>query len=527
MAAPNRFAIRLKAPDVTASNGNHIDANPQDFQVKIQTSQSATFGFMKEHDLPVIDRLLRRMESSPGFAGLGASVQTITRLTNSDDAETREIAAVILRDAALTGKLLRIANSSRYGQGGRNISTINQAIAILGLKTVKSVALSLALLDALSNKPQSRQLQAEIVAAYFCGALSFEITRLNAPRFNAQEAQVCGLLQNLGRMMTLYYLYDDIERIRGLQIGKNMAEEAAAAEVLGAGFEEISAAIVQHWSLPEVLQESLVPIIGEAPPLVPATALGWNQCCTSFARRAMDSVFRLPEEQGRIELASTIDFFRGALSLKESEVHEWMIDKVLEETDALLEEMSFPCRVEDARKLLREVNERVQDAAFAQKAPALGGDELAGKTQAEIIQHALRLIHDEYGFDLTLLCLPDGDSELRAIAGVGRDVDRISAAFHCRGAAPDIFRLVIAKTADMYIADASSPSVARFIPNWYLEEVGARSFLLASLVSEGQCVGLLYGGYAEVRPALIKQNLKECRERLIKALVSNNVAENQ
>ena len=104
----------------------------------MQPTQSATFGFMKEHDLPVIDRLLQRMENSPGFAGLGASVQAITRLTNSDDAETREIAAVILRDAALTGKLLRIANSSRYGQGGRNISTINQAIAILGLKTVKS-----------------------------------------------------------------------------------------------------------------------------------------------------------------------------------------------------------------------------------------------------------------------------------------------------------------------------------------------------------------------------------------------------
>lgn len=527
MAAQNRFTIQRKVPDVAASNGNPSDANSKDFQVKMQPTQSATFGFMKEHDLPVIDRLLQRMESSPGFAGLGASVQTITRLTNSDDAETREIAAVILRDAALTGKLLRIANSSRYGQGGRNISTINQAIAILGLKTVKSVALSLALLDALSNKPQSRQLQAEIVAAYFCGALSFEITRLNAPRFNAQEAQVCGLLQNLGRMMALYYLYDDIERIRGLQIGKNMAEEAAAAEVMGTGFAEISAAIAQHWSLPEVLQESLAPIIGEEPPPVPATALGWNQCCTSFARRTMDSVFRLPEEQGRIELARAIDFFRGALSLKESEVHEWMIDKVLEETGVLLEEMSFPCRVEDARKLLCEANGRVRDATAEQEAPAQGGDELAKKTQAETTQQVLRLIHDEYGFDLTLLCLPDGTSELRAIAGVGRDADQISSAFHCRGAAPDIFRLVTAKQADMYIADAKSPSVARFIPNWYLEEVGARSFLLASLVSEGQCLGLLYGGYAEARPALVKQNLKEWRERLTKALVNNNVAENQ
>ena len=97
-----------------------------------------------------IARLLERMDSSAGFAGLGASIQTISALSDESEGDTRTITAAILRDAALTSKLLRISNSSRNARGGRNVSTIDQALMVLGLNTVKSVALSLALLGSAS-----------------------------------------------------------------------------------------------------------------------------------------------------------------------------------------------------------------------------------------------------------------------------------------------------------------------------------------------------------------------------------------
>lgn len=195
-------------------------------------------------------RLLERMDNSPGFAGLGASVQTISALGDDNDGDTRKITTAILRDAALTSKLLRISNSSRNARGGRNVSSIDQALMVLGINTVKSVALSLALLGSLSHKSQSNQLHAEIVAAYFCGMLACAITRLYGPRFSAQEAQVCGLMQNLGRMMATYYLYEDIERSRALAAEKNIAEDDAVTQTLGVSFEQIGAAISRHWCLP-------------------------------------------------------------------------------------------------------------------------------------------------------------------------------------------------------------------------------------------------------------------------------------
>lgn len=474
---------------------------------------------MENQQHPVIAKLLRRMDDSPGFAGLGASIQTIVQLSDDEDCDNHAITAAILRDAALTAKLLRFANSSR--RGGRNVSTIDQAIAILGLNTVKSVALSLALLNSLSNKPQSEVLYAEIVSSYFCGILAAHLTHLNAPRFNAQEAQVCGLMQNLGRMMATYFLYDEIERIHLVQAEKNLPEEEAVLETFGLGFDDIGAAIAEYWNLPDVLQQSLAPKVNKIPPRPSPTAIGWQQMCSLFTRRITDTLFRLPENRERIEVGQHIEFFRHALLLREHDCLE-LIAKALEETDHTLADMAFPCHVEQARALLRKSSEKVMDMLSAQDRLTRKADKEDDNTPIEIIQQAIRLIHDANGFDRTLLCVPEGSASLLAIVGVGRNAAQITGKFRCHGQKPDIFRIVMSKKMDLSVADVGNPAYAKFIPDWYTEHFNARSFVLLSLVADGQFLGMIYGDYAVVRPVAIKElaqgRMKEWRDLLLSAL---------
>lgn len=476
---------------------------------------------MEDSDTSVTAKLLRTMDNSPGFAGLGSSIETISRLGDDVDAGPREITATILRDAALTAKLLRIANSSRNARGGRNISTIDQALVILGLNTVKSVALSLALLGSLSRKPQSNLLHAEIVAAYFCGALAAEITRCNGARYSAQEAQVCGLLQNLGRMMATYYLYDGIERGRAIQAERNVAENDAVMLALGTSFEAIGAAIAAHWCLPDVIQNSLAPDIGQAPPRTAANAAAWHQFCSTFCRRVTDALFRLPENRERIEVNNHIEFFRGALRLKDGEVWEW-VDKCLADTDALLGEMSFPCNVAQARNLLRKGSERVLDVLSSDDSLTKDKNRIDGRTPVEIIQNVLHLIHDNYGFDRTLLCLPDSSSGLIAIAGVGKNASQVTAKFRCGGPKPDLFRVIMARKQDIFIADTTAPAYAKLLPPWYVDLVGARSFVILPLLSGEKLLGLIYGDYEATQSAspteLAEGRMRDWREQLIQAL---------
>lgn len=444
----------------------------------------------------VVARLIATMDASPGFAGLGNSINTISSLSDDGDGG-REITTAILRDAALTAKLLRLANSSYHSRGGRNVSTVDQAIVLLGLKTVKAVALSLALVDSLSSRPQSNLLQAEIVASYFCGALAAEITRLNAPRFNPQEAQVCGLLQNLGRMMVLYYQYEEVEKSRALQLEENIGEDEAILRTLGMSYGDVTAAIARHWDLPYIIQQSLGAVAGKTPPrAVPANAVGWHQVCSAFAQRVTDLLFRLPENREKMEQAAAIEFYRLALQLREDEARE-SIDRCLEETGTMLSAIAFPCTLDGARNLLRKTSERALDILSAQDRLAKENDRAQGKTPIETIHYALRLLHDHYGFDRTLLCLPDGSSGLVAIAGVGRNIGQVTSRFRCQGAKPDIFRVAMGKEMDVFLADVTNPTYARLIPDWYRELIGARSLLLLSLVHEKRFLGLVYGDYQD------------------------------
>lgn len=469
----------------------------------------------------IVDSLLKKMDACQGFASLGGAVQTISNLVDNDG-DNKDIVAAILRDPALTSKLLNIANSSRYARGAGNISTIDQVLAILGLNTVKSVALSLALLDSLSNKPQSNQLYAEIVAGFFSGSLAAEITRKFGSSYSVQEAQICGLMQNLGRMMSTFYLYEDIERSRNFQIEKNLAENEAVKQILGVSFEDIGAAIAHHWGLPASLQGSLAPdTVQFAPTQAAANAMAWHQLCSLFCRRVTEVLFRLPENREKIEVPKCIDFFQKALRLNGKDVLE-LIEKSLPETDAILAEMTFPSNVEDARNLLRKASERSTDMLSAQDSLVQENKD-GGLTPIELVKQLMRLIHGHCNFDCTLICLPAG-SGLTAIAGIGRNAGQLTTKFRSGGVKKDIFQVVMERKADTFVPDVTLPTYVNLIPSWYNEVVGAKSFVMLTLVNEGKLIGLIYGDYSKPHtsaPAELRdEKMAEWRTKLIQTLKS-------
>lgn len=477
-------------------------------------------GKVAEKNQPlIVEKLLAKMDVSPGFAGLGGTVQAITRLVDNDGSN-HAIVTAILRDPALTATLLHVANSSHNhnARGGGNVSTIDQVLPVLGLNMVKSVALSLALLNSLSNKPQSNQLHAEIVAGFFCGSLAAEITRYYGPAYSVQEAQVCGLMQNLGRMMSLFYLYEDIARSRKLQTDKNITENEAVKQTLGVSFEDIGAAIARHWDLPDVLENSLAPDTVEETPSPSANALAWHKLCSLFCRRITEALFRLPESREKIEISKCIDFFQPSLNLKSKDVPE-LIEECLRVTDATLASMAFPGNVEDARQLLRKSSERATDMLSAKDSLV---KKEKGQTPIEVAKHLMRLIHDHCGFDCTLICLPSGSSGLVAIAGVGRNAGMLTTKFRSSGITLDIFQVIMDRKSDTFVADVDLPAYGGLIPKWYFEFVKAKSFVMLPLLSEGKLLGLIYGDYttqqANAPKGMNEGDMKEWRTQLTQML---------
>ena len=441
--------------------------------------------------LTAIEKLLQKMDSSKGFAGLGEAVQNISRLVD-EDGSNKEITATILRDPALTAKLLQIANSSSNSRSGRNISKIDQALTILGINTVKSVALSLTLLASLPHKTQSKLLHAEIIAAFFSGSLAAEITRLYGLSYSVEEAQVCGLMQNIGRMMSIFYLYDDLECSKQLQADRNIAENEAIFQTIGVSYEDIGFAIARHWALPDVLQNSLISNELKSSPVTAPNAATWYQLCAFFCRRITEVLFRLPESREKTEINNCIDFFSKSLHLKDREVLE-LIEKCLLDTDTILSSMTFPSDIADARNLLRKASEHASDTLSSHDALVKNKNAIEGQTPIEVIKHTMRLIHSHYSFDCTLIFLPSSTSALIVISGVGRNAAQLTTKFRGSTTKRDIFNIILTRNTDAFIPDINSPKLATLIPEWYLKDVGAQSFIMLPLLSEGKLIGLIYG----------------------------------
>lgn len=214
---------------------------------------------------PTLDFLLRRMRLNSDFPALTQSIASINRFQSNDKQNIHELANTILKDFALTNKLLRLVNSACYSQFRGKVSTISRAAMILGVNTIRNLAMSVMLIDHLQNRSQAQHLRENILAGFMIGQFAKKL----APHFHhndVEEAFVCGVFHRLGQLLTTYYFYDESLIIgRRRYAGEN--EEQASHAVLGVSYTGLAQAIVHNWGLPEPICASLQPIEGQPKPI--------------------------------------------------------------------------------------------------------------------------------------------------------------------------------------------------------------------------------------------------------------------
>ena len=79
------------------------------------------------------------MRHKASFPALAGTISAINRVTAGHEHSVQELSNVLLKDFALTNKLLRLVNSTGYGQFGGSISTISRAVLILGFDAVRDL----------------------------------------------------------------------------------------------------------------------------------------------------------------------------------------------------------------------------------------------------------------------------------------------------------------------------------------------------------------------------------------------------
>ena len=97
------------------------------------------------------ENVIELLESSTDLPTMPAVAQQLLAISEWEDVELKDVADLIVKDVALTAKILRLVNSSYYGFPGE-VQTMTQALTILGIRATRSLTLSFSLLELMPDK---------------------------------------------------------------------------------------------------------------------------------------------------------------------------------------------------------------------------------------------------------------------------------------------------------------------------------------------------------------------------------------
>jgi HD-like signal output (HDOD) protein len=205
-----------------------------------------------------IEALLRGMQSGSDLPALASTIGAVDRAVAQERGAVSVLCGVILRDVALTHKLLYTVNAAHFHQFGGTISTVSRAIAILGQDQVRSLALSLPLLEDLQDKAQAAQLRYEAAAACFAGAVARELCARTS-HLGGEEVFIAGTFGRLGHLLVAFHLPEAAQAV-ARATARTGGQERASREVLGMSYGEVGIAAARRWGLPEAIVRNMVPL---------------------------------------------------------------------------------------------------------------------------------------------------------------------------------------------------------------------------------------------------------------------------
>ncbi|AOU99505.1 hypothetical protein BI364_03265 [Acidihalobacter yilgarnensis] len=207
-----------------------------------------------------LDFMLRRIKRKPDFPGFSRAIQEINRLSaEASNRSVGQLANVVLQDYATTQKLLRLANSSYYGQFGGNIRTISRAIMILGFEQVRMAALSLILFENLKDSGTDRHLVEGLIAALHSAVIAKAVAEQHT-NLEPEQVFICALMYTVGRLLVIYYFPEEYADIRLTAERRRVPESSAAREVLGVDYARIGKAVLKEWNFPAPMIQTLTPV---------------------------------------------------------------------------------------------------------------------------------------------------------------------------------------------------------------------------------------------------------------------------
>ncbi|NYE63227.1 signal transduction histidine kinase/HD-like signal output (HDOD) protein [Duganella sp. 1224] len=215
----------------------------------------------------------------------------------ADDAGMPELAALIAKDAAMTSKILTVANSSAYHRNQRTVG-LEQSLVSLGTDMIKTLVISESVFQTFNSFPHSASTD---LRGFWKGSLTTAVIARDVARQmdypHVEEAYLAGLLHNVGRLALLATAPKEY----AFNFTARDDEDLCAVEqrTLQITHSEAGAWLIERWNLDSFLADSVLyhhePItrLEAAHPLIRIVRLAHLLGCHEDQQQAIEDAARL------------------------------------------------------------------------------------------------------------------------------------------------------------------------------------------------------------------------------------------
>lgn len=452
--------------------------------------------------MSTIEKLRIKLRQTKGIPALESTVNEILSVLYNDKHDDRKLVDLITRDVALTQKILKLVNSAMYAPFSKNVSTVSDALRVLGTKALIHLTLG-ALLITKVELADDDELGKTLLAS--------ELAKCISSNGVQENAAIAALLYNIGKLITCKFLPDEVKRVEKL-IMEGKDPTLAEMEVLETTYQNIGVEVAKDWKLP-------IAIVGVLDGTGDQTLINFAK----FSNIASSLIHEgrceeVQEAAGplnlNVEVLGKLDELVKAkqLTVKAKAVHEALKVK----TD--LTRITIPAKVEVEVKPLVVLEDKVS--------PEQGLTNLLNQVHAKTFANTAELASVVFKTFVQVLgavhCIyfhQKTHYHYVAACGLGPNLQQISKSFTINvKEAPNVVHNAVSNKIDLMIADIAKLS-AKSVPSCFKEVLpDTKRFIALPVIKDDSVKGIVYVDWNKASIFEPKESdlIKKIREEFVK-----------
>jgi uncharacterized domain HDIG len=199
------------------------------------------------------EKLQQLVQAVRDLPALPEVVVRVMRLAEDPRTDAQSIARVIATDQAMAARVLKLANSAFYGLP-RRVSTLSEAVVILGFRTIKNLAIAASTFELLNREVAGYWLQrGELWRHSLACAIGAQLIARRVRLPVSEEAFVGGLLHDIGKVAINLFVREQFDQIMERALQDRIPFVEAEQAVLGFNHAMAGGLIAEKWNLPPLL----------------------------------------------------------------------------------------------------------------------------------------------------------------------------------------------------------------------------------------------------------------------------------